>query len=125
LLDWLAHRFMDSGWSIKAMHRLMMNSAAYQQAATDDKKDPDNLFFARMNRRRLEAEEIRDALLAVTGQLDLTMGGTAINDLNTKRRTLYVMTIRSDKSNYRSLFDAPDAQTMAEKRVDSTVAPQA
>ena len=125
LLDWLAHRFMDSGWSIKAMHRLMMNSAAYQQTATGGKKDPDNLFFARMNGRRLEAEEIRDALLAVTGQIDLTMGGPAINDLNTKRRTLYVMTIRSDKSNYRSLFDAPDAQTMAEKRVDSTVAPQA
>jgi hypothetical protein len=63
--------------------------------------------------------------MAVTGQLDLTMGGTAINDLNTKRRTLYVMTIRSDKSDYRSVFDAPDARTMAEKRIDSTVAPQA
>jgi hypothetical protein len=125
LLDWLAHRFMDSGWSIKAMHRLMMNSAAYQQAVADGKNDPDNLFFARMNRRRLEAEEIRDALLAVTGQLDLAMGGTAINDLNTKRRTLYVMTIRSDKSSYRSLFDAPDAQSITEKRVDSMVAPQA
>ncbi len=124
LLDWLAHRFMDSGWSIKAMHRLMMLSAVYQRAASGT-GDPDNLFFACMNRRRLEAEEIRDALLTVTGQLDLTMGGTAINDLNTKRRTLYVMTIRSDKSNYRSLFDAPDAQTIAEKRVDSTVAPQA
>jgi hypothetical protein len=78
-----------------------------------------------MNRRRLEAEEIRDALLFVTGQLDFTMGGPAINDINTKRRTLYVMTIRSDKSNYRSLFDAPDAQTIAERRLDSTVAPQA
>jgi hypothetical protein len=51
LLDWLAHRFMNSGWSIKAMHRLMMNSAAYQQTATGSKKDPDNQFFARMNRR--------------------------------------------------------------------------
>jgi hypothetical protein len=78
-----------------------------------------------MNRRRLEAEEIRDALLAVSGQLEFAMGGPAINDINTKRRTLYVMTIRSDKSNYRSLFDAPDAQTIAEKRLDSTVAPQA
>ncbi len=128
LLDWIAHRFVESGWSIKAMHRLMMNSATYQQASSvtrSSNDDPENLLFARMNRRRLEAEEIRDALLFVTDQLDVTMGGPAINDLNTKRRTLYVMTIRSDKSNYRSLFDAPDAQTIAEKRINSTVAPQA
>lgn len=107
------------------MHRLMMNSAAYQQSSSGGIEDPDNLFFARMNRRRLTAEEIRDALLNVAGQLDFTMGGPATNDINIKRRTLYVMTIRSDKSNYRSLFDAPDAQTIAEKRIDSTVAPQA
>ena len=132
LLDWLAHRFVESGWSIKAMHRLMMNSAAYQAASiegresrVESRSDPENLWLARMNRRRLEAEEIRDALLFVSGQIDFTTRGAAINDLNTKRRTLYVMTIRSDKSNYRSLFDAPDAQTIAEKRIDSTVAPQA
>ena len=125
LLDWLAHRFMESGWSIKAMHRLMMNSAAYQRTSKYDSTDPDNVLLARMNRRRLQAEEIRDALLSIAGQLDSTMHGPSINDLNSKRRTLYVMTIRSDRSNYRTLFDAPDAQTMAEKRIDSTVAPQA
>jgi hypothetical protein len=123
LLDWLAHRFVESGWSIKAMHRLIMNSAAYQASSRGG--NAENLFFARMNRRRLTAEEIRDSLLFASGQLDFTMGGPAINDLNTKRRTLYVMTIRSDRSNYRSLFDAPDAQVIAEKRIESTVAPQA
>jgi hypothetical protein len=132
LLDFLAHRFVESGWSIKAMHRLMMNSAAYQAGSVEGRasnlerrNDPENLSFSRMNRRRLTAEELRDALLFVGGRLDFTMGGPSINDLNTKRRTLYVMTIRSDKSNYRSLFDAPDAQVIAEKRLDSTVAPQA
>jgi len=145
LLDWLAHRFVDSGWSLKAMHRLMMLSATYQQASVVESRrpggesqkaaralnvrpstfDPENLLFARMNRRRLEAEEIRDALLFVTSQLDFTRGGLAINDIKTKRRTLYLMTVRSDKSSYRSLFDAPDAQTIAEGRIDSTVAPQA
>ncbi len=131
LLDWLAHRFVESGWSIKAMHRLIMNSAAYQSQCSVISNqlsvagDPANELFSRFNRRRLTAEELRDALLFVSGQIDFTMGGPSINDLATKRRTLYVMTIRSDKSNYRSLFDAPDAQTIAEKRIDSTVAPQA
>ena len=129
LLDWLAHRFVESGWSVKSMHRLMMNSAAYQQESRVERgaaqRDPENLLFGRMNRRRLEAEEIRDSLLAVAGRLDARAGGPAVNDLSTPRRTLYLMTIRSDKSNYRTLFDAPDAQTMAEGRLNSTVAPQA
>jgi len=128
LLDWLAIQFVKSGWSIKAMHRLMMLSAAYQQSTVPDagtgKADPDNLLFGRMNRRRLDAEELRDALLGVTGTLDRTMGGKAIRELETPRRTLYVMTIRSDRSNYRSLFDAADPSAIVEKRVESTVAPQ-
>jgi hypothetical protein len=128
LLDYLAHRFVESGWSIKAMHRTIMLSAAYQQSSTPNpvtlKADPDNLLFGRMNRRRLESEAIRDSLLSVSGQLDPALGGPSIRDLNINRRTLYVMTVRSDRTTYQFLFDAADPNAIVEKRIDSTVAPQ-
>ncbi len=129
LLDYLAHRFVDSGWSVKAMHRAIMLSAVYQQSSVPlpatQKADPDNLLFGHMNRRRLESEALRDSMLDVGGKLDLTMGGPAIRDLNTLRRTLYVMTIRSDRATYQFLFDAADPNAIVEQRIDSTVAPQA
>jgi hypothetical protein len=129
LLDYLAHRFVESGWSVKAMHRAIMLSAAYQQSSiplpATFKDDPDNLLFGRMNRRRLESEPLRDSLLDAAGKLDLTMGGPSIRDLNSLRRTLYVMTIRSDRATYQFLFDAADPNAIVEKRIDSTVAPQA
>ena len=129
LLDWLARRFVESGWSVKSMHRLIMMSAAYQQsceaAPETFRDDPDNLLLGRMNRRRLEAEPLRDALLSVCGDLDESMGGPAFRDLNTPRRTVYLMTIRSDRSNYRMLFDAADPTAIIDQRIDSTVAPQA
>jgi cytochrome c553 len=129
LLDWLATEFVRSGWSIKHMHRLMMLSAAYQQSseppAATLKADPDNRFFGRMNRRRLEAEAIRDNLLAVAGRLDGTMGGRAIRDFSGRRRTLYLLTVRSDRSGFRPLFDVADSTAPVDKRAVSTVAPQA
>jgi hypothetical protein len=129
LLDWLALRLVEGNWSVKAMHRLVMNSAAYQQSsvagAAAVKADPDNLLLGRMSRRRLEAEALRDSLLAVAGRLDGAMGGKAINDLNAPRRTMYLMTVRSERSNFRSLFDAADPAAIVEKRTESTVAPQA
>jgi hypothetical protein len=84
LLDWLAGEFVKSGWSIKAMHRLICNSAAYQQASSssDAARDPDNLLFGRQNRRRLEAESLRDAMLFTAGQLDLQEGGPSVRDLD-------------------------------------------
>ena len=116
------------GWSLKRMHRLIMLSSAYQQSSEGDsqtmKADPDNRLFGHMNRLRLEAEPIRDTLLAVTGKLDTTMGGMAIRDFNTNRRTLYVMTIRSDRSGYAPLFDTADPTAIVDRRVVSTVAPQ-
>jgi hypothetical protein len=128
LLDYLAHRFIESGWSVKAMHRAIMLSATYQQSSIPDpstlKADPDNLLFGRMNRHRLESEAIRDSLLSVAGNLDPTLGGPAIRDLNINRRTLYVMTVRSDRTTYQFLFDAADPNAIIEKRIDSTVAPQ-
>jgi hypothetical protein len=129
LLDYLAYQFMQKGWSIKQLHREIMLSAAYQQSSEAEpatqKADPDNLLLGKMNRRRLDAEEIRDSMLAVTDRLDKTMGGVAVRDIDTPRRTLYMMTIRSDKATYRNLFDAADAGAIVEKRIDSTVAPQA
>jgi hypothetical protein len=129
LLDYLATQFVKLNWSMKAMHRMIMLSAAYQQSASpsDDslKTDPDNLLLAHANRRRLDAEGIRDTMLAVTGELDLSAGGVAIKDLNSNRRTLYLMTIRSDRTGYRMLFDAADPTAIIDRRIDSTVAPQA
>jgi hypothetical protein len=129
LLDWLADQFVRSGWSVKKMHRLIMLSAAYQQASEPDeealKADPDNRLFGRMNRRRLEAEEVRDSLLAAAGRLDLSPGGKATQDFNSPRRTLYQMTVRSDRSGFGPLFDVADPTAPADHRNVSTVAPQA
>lgn len=129
LLDWLASEFVKSGWSVKTMHKLIMLSAAYQQSSIPDpatlEADPENLLFGRMNRRRLEAEELRDSLLCAADRLDSTTGGPATRDLESGRRTLYLMTIRSDRATYRTLFDAADASAIVEQRINSTVAPQA
>ena len=96
LLDFLSHRFVESGWFMKAMHRAIMLSATYQQSSiplpAPLKADPDNLLFGRMNRHRLESEALRDSLLSTTGELDSIRGGPALPDLNTTRRTLYVRT---------------------------------
>ncbi|MEO6435762.1 MAG: DUF1549 and DUF1553 domain-containing protein, partial [Tepidisphaeraceae bacterium] len=128
LLDQLAIEFVRSGWSMKAMHRMMMLSATYRQSSEPPaealKVDPGNELFGWMNRRKLEAEALRDALLFTAGQLDATPGGRA-TDNDTLRRTLYVVTNRADRSNYRSLFDAADSGAIVEKRTDSIVAPQA
>ena len=83
LLDYLAVRFMEEGWDNKAMHKLMVMSAAYQQssenaAAKDNLKDPDNRLLWKYNRRRLEAEAIRDSILSASGRLNLEMGGPSV-----------------------------------------------
>ncbi len=82
LLDWLALRFIEGGWSIKAMHRLIMLSTTYQMSSRYDARaaetDPENTLLWRMNRRRLEAESIRDAIMAVSGDLDFTEGGSIL-----------------------------------------------
>jgi hypothetical protein len=129
LLDWLALEFARSGWSIKAMHRRMMLSAAYQQSSRGEREtvriDPANELFGRQNRQRLTAEELRDTMLNLSGELDRVLGGPSVRDLAAKRRTLYVTTIRSDRATYQMLFDGADPNTIVEKRTDSVVAPQA
>lgn len=129
LLDYLANEFIHSGWSLKHLHRLMMLSATYQQSAVgnDDAvtKDPENEHFARMNRRKIEAEAVRDSLLAVSGRLDLAMGGLAVTDIATPRRTLYLRTVRSNLNTYATLFDGADPTSVVPKRTESLVSPQA
>src|SRR5262249_33321054 len=86
LLDWLAVRLVESGWSVKAMHRLIMLSSTYQMSGAHDERaalvDPENHLHWRWQRRRLDAEEVRDALLAVSGQLDSAMGGSLMQGSN-------------------------------------------
>jgi hypothetical protein len=131
LLDYLAARFVASGWSVKAMHRLMLLSATYQQDSRGNAaavaRDPDNRLFGRMDRRRLDAEAVRDSLLAVAGRLDPTFGGPAFTDLATPRRTLYLLAARTgaNTSDFGRLFDRADPGSIVGQRGQSVVAPQA
>ena len=131
LLDHLAARFVESGWSLKAMHRLIMLSSTYQQGsraeAQDLARDPENRLFGRMNRRRLDAEAIRDSLLAVAGRLDARRGGAGFADLAVSRRTLYLMSVRTgpSSSDFGRLFDRADPGSIVAERGQSIVAPQA
>jgi hypothetical protein len=131
LLDYLAGRFVSSGWSVKAMHRLIMLSSAYQQSTQVNAAalavDPENRLLWRMNRRRLEAEAIRDSLLAVSARLDATLGGPGKTDVSTPRRSLYLMSVRTGAktADFGPLFDAPDCSAIVERRNESIVAPQA
>jgi hypothetical protein len=114
LLDDLAARFIEQGWSIKWLHREIMLSATYRQAsghtAAKHAIDPDNRLLWRMNRRRLDVECWRDAMLAVSGQLDRTLGGPAkeLSDSDHFRRTLYGTVKRSDLDDMLRLNDFPD-----------------
>jgi hypothetical protein len=147
LLDWLATEFLAQGWSQKAMHRLMVTSATYRQSSTASAKtveaDPDNLLFGRMNRRRLEGEAVRDALLAISGQLDATIGGPGVypelppgvdtrqgwpkptSSSDAKRRSLYVFIKRNLKFPFFDAFDVPDTNLTCPERNVSVNAPQA
>jgi hypothetical protein len=133
LLDLMAARFVESGWSLKAMHRMILLSATYQQSARAEAAaiaaDPENRLFGRMNRRRLEAEAIRDGLLAVAGRLEATRGGPAFADLSVPRRTLYLMSVRtgptSSASDFGRLFDRADPGSIVGRRGESVAAPQA
>jgi hypothetical protein len=129
LLDWLAREFVRGGWSLKRLHRLIVLSATYQQAATatpeQQRLDPGNVWLGRMVPRRLEAEALRDAILAVNGRLQRVPGGPATSDLDSPRRSLYVQTTRWDRGNYSTLFDAANPDQSIDGRTVSTVAPQA
>jgi hypothetical protein len=151
LLDWLAREFVARGWSMKAIHRLMMNSETYQMSSNDNSTglaaDPDNRLFWRMPRERLEAEVLRDQILAVAGTLDRKLGGPCIrpyidpdivqgsshrvwlgkpdDDPSTWRRSLYVFSKRSIRYPMFEAYDQPNLINTCDRRNRSTIAPQA
>jgi hypothetical protein len=130
LLDWLAATFVESGGSVKSLHRQIVLSETYRRAAIPDAKDEgidaDNRFLWRANRRRLTVEAWRDSLLAVSGRLDPSFGGPTTNlDLaDNRRRTVYAKISRHELNGLLRLFDFPDANITAEKRVETTVPQQ-
>jgi cytochrome c553 len=134
LLDWLAAAFIDDGWSLKKLHRRIVLSATYRQSSRADaatvEADADNRWMARFTPRRLDAEEIRDAMLVAAARLaapagEAGVGGPAAYDLAAPRRSLYVQTTRWERANFSTLFDAANPDASVEARAPSTVAPQA
>ena len=147
LLDWLARKFIAEGWSVKAMHRLIMSSAAYQRssqptaATRRSNADPENKLLAHFPIRRLEAEEVRDAVHFVAGTLDRTMGGKTIPVKNREfffnhtskdattydspRRALYLPVVRNNVYDLFEQFDFPDPAVPNGNRNATVVAPQA
>ena len=151
LLDWLAVRFMADGWSLKSLHRMILLSSTYQQSAASGDApslDPDNRLLWRQNRQRMEAEEIRDSILLISGQLELTMGGSLLaklglgnpDDLTNKgrlqtvhdhfgaimQRTIYRPVIRGEMhmAEMMEVFDFPGREEVGGARTNSTTAPQ-
>jgi mono/diheme cytochrome c family protein len=139
LLDHLATVFMrgdgqqSSGWSVKRLHRLILTSAVYRQSSVRDQAngkdlDPENRLLWRMNRRRLDFESLRDALLAVSGRLDHTVGGPSVRDLlgvRANRRTLYGFLDRLNVPGLFRTFDFPSPDTTSPQRAETTVPQQA
>jgi mono/diheme cytochrome c family protein len=130
VLDYLAVKFVESGWSTKAIHREIMLSSAYQLSATKVTAnldiDPDNRLLWRANVRRLDAEALRDSLLAVTGELDLAVGGKPIkvSDPANKRRSVYGFVSRRKLDGTMSLFDFPNPNITSDKRSVTITPPQ-
>jgi hypothetical protein len=149
LLDWLAFWFLDHGESLKQLHRLIVTSATYRQSSTSKpefaKLDADNRLLWRMNRARLDAESIHDAMLFISGQLDLTMGGPAIQQFYFKddhspiydytqfevdsaaarRRSIYRFVVRSVPDPLMDALDCPNASILTPKRNVTTTSLQA
>ncbi len=128
LLDWLAVELIHKGWKLKAVHKLIMTSSAYRQGSKIDAakaaRDIENRLFWRQERRRLEAEPIRDAMLTVSGLLDPRMYGQGTLDERMRRRSIYFTVKRSKLIPMMTLFDAPDALVPIAVRSSTTVAPQ-
>ncbi len=131
LLDWLAMEFLDSGGSTKHIQRLILTSNTYRQGSSSNaanaRIDPENTLWWHWQPRRLEAEAIRDSMLAVSGELDASIGGPSAPDTNkSRRRSLYVLQRRGSMPAFQPLFDGPSAvlESCARRHV-STVPLQA
>lgn len=132
LLDYLASRFVEDGWSIKKLHKLILMSQSYQLASAENARsrgaDPENRLLWRANRRRLDFEAMRDSLLHVAGNLDLTMGGRPV-DITTapysKRRTIYGFIDRQNLPGVFRTFDLASPDSSTAQRYQTTVPQQA
>lgn len=142
LLDWLARDFVDSGWSLKTLHRRILRSRTYRQSSrvTDQhqQQDPENLYLARMVVRRMDAEALRDSIIALAGRLDDSLYGppspvTVRDDGMTMetpgidgrlRRSIYLQLRRTEMPSLLSLFDYPEMQPNCLQRSTSTVSLQ-
>jgi len=126
LLDDLAVRFIESGWSLKWLTREIVLSAAYRQASTATEvtlaADPENRLLSRMNRRRLTVEQWRDALLAAGGKLESAIGGPSLDPQKPeeRRRTVYARASRLELNKLLAMFDYPDPNVHADRRVETT-----
>jgi hypothetical protein len=140
LLDWLATELVRQGWSLKSFHRLIMTSTVYRQSSRRDPGldaiDSSNTLYGRFPVRRLDAEIVRDRILAVSGRLDLTPFGPAIPAVegtfgeaipegDSTRRSVYVQVRRSQPISFLAAFDAPLMDVNCDRRTLSTSAPQA
>ncbi|MEQ1860954.1 MAG: DUF1553 domain-containing protein [Chthoniobacteraceae bacterium] len=150
LLDWLAAEFRESGGSLKRLHKLIVTSAAYRQASATnpaaEKIDAENSLLWRQNRRKIEAEAVRDSVLAVSGKLDLTMGGPGWQDFVIERpehsphykyelanpedakawrRSIYRFVVRSQMQPWMTTLDCADPSMRVDKRNESVSAAQA
>ena len=129
LLDWLAADFIKSGWKLKRLHKLILTGAAYTQGAQNSSDraaiDPHNVYLWRWSPRRLEAEPIRDAMLAVSGLLDPTMYGPGTLDENSRRRSVYFMVKRAQLIPMMMVLDWPEPLNSIGSRPVTTIAPQA
>jgi len=150
LLDWLACEFRDGEQSFKALHRLIVTSSVYRQSsehnAANAAIDGSNQYLWRMNRRRLEAEEIRDSILAVSGALDTTMGGPGFylfelehpqhsphyeyrkfdpTDPKSHRRSIYRFIVRSQPNPWMTTLDCADSSQSTPKRIETLTSLQA
>ena len=127
LLEYLASRFVESGMSIKQLHRDIMLSATYQLAsgrnAGNEQIDGANRYYWRADRRRLDAESIRDAILSVSGDLDATVGGPSksLRDEQNNRRTIYGEVSRFQVDEFLQTFDFPNPSLSAERRYTTNV----
>lgn len=129
LLDHLATWFIDSGWDVKALHKKIMLTSAWQQSSAPSKAkaaiDPDNKFLWRFSPRRLEAEIVRDSILSAAGQLDVKMYGPGTLDERHQRRSIYFMIKRSRLVPMMQIFDQPEPLVSQGSRPSTTIAPQA
>ena len=132
LLDFLAAYLIDEDWSLKKLHRLILLSSAWQQSSDGDSRyaqlDPDNRLLWKMNRQRLDFEEMRDSLLAISGKLDLVEGGHAVDMIGepfSGRRTVYGFVERQNLPNLFRTFDFASPDTTSPQRFATTVPQQA